>query len=501
MNAEQILGLWSDSTAFSALIWLVVVLVGLLLLYLARRPAHDMLLGSGRALRQACRLAERSVMLAELRVAERNREVLLAIAEENQGRFIEREFHRVNAIVSKDLSGYPALHRSLSDQIAELDEDYRQSTEVPPTPPAWVEAVDAVAKIPPSGDPVVAQVLEGIHATVERASRDALQEYREASRHRHLWLKRMMPHWRSLRQTLAQVERTINGLEKRSEVIDAQMARYEEVRAGSDRMVRTLASSSSSQFVISGLILVIAVLAGAVNFELIARPMSEMVGGTREVFEGVKVSDVAAMVIILLEITVGIFLMDSLRITRLLPIIGALDDKVRLRLVWFTFGILFFLAAIESGLAYMRDLLAAQDEALNQLLAAGSAEEVAAPAFRWIPSVAQMVLGFILPFALTLVAIPLESFIHSSRSVFGRLTGVVLRLVGFVLRLLGNLFAGLARTLVRLYDLLVFLPLSIDRAMRARAPQPALEPAPEAVLAPPVSALMPEARAERGAKK
>jgi hypothetical protein len=242
-------------------------------------------------------------------------------------------------------------------------------------------------------------------------------------------------------------------------------------------------------------------LAGAVNFELIARPMSEMVGGTREVFEGVKVSDVAAMVIILLEITVGIFLMDSLRITRLLPIIGALDDKVRLRLVWFTFGILFFLAAIESGLAYMRDLLAAQDEALNQLLAAGSAEEVAAPAFRWIPSVAQMVLGFILPFALTLVAIPLESFIHSSRSVFGRLTGVVLRLVGFVLRLLGNLFAGLARTLVRLYDLLVFLPLSIDRAMRARAPQPALEPAPEAVLAPPVSTLMPEARAERGAKK
>ncbi len=501
MNTEHLLLLWSDSVALSALIWLVVVLAGLLLLYLARRPAHEMFLGSTRALRQACRLAERSVMLAEQRVAQRNREVLLSMAEDNQGRFIEREFHRVNAIVSRDLSGYPALHRSLSDQIARLDEDYRQSTEIPPTPPAWVDAVEAVAKIPPSGDPVVAQVLEGIHATVERASRDAQQEYRESSRRRHLWLKRMMPYWRSLRQTLQRVERTIKGLEQRSEVIDAQMERYEEVRAGSDRMVRTLSSSSSSQFAISGLILVIAILAGAVNFELIARPMSEMVGGTRVVFEGVKVSDVAALVIILLEITVGVFLMDSLRITRLLPIIGALDDKVRLRRVWFTFGVLLFLACIEAGLAYMRDLLAAQDEALAQLLAATSAEEVAAPAFRWIPSVAQMGLGFILPFALTLVAIPLESFIHSSRSVFGRLTGVILRLVAFGLRLLGNLFNGIGRTLVRLYDLAIFLPLSIDRGLRARSPGPLIEPAPEAVMVPPVSALVPEARAEGGGKK
>lgn len=501
MNTEQLLGLWSDSIGLSAAIWLLLALVAVLLLYLARSPAHEIILGLARAVRQACRLAERSVMLAEQRVAQRNREVLLSMAEDNQARFIEREFHRVNAIVSRDLSGYPALHRSLSDQIARLDEDYRQSTEVPPAPPAWIDAVEAVAKIPPSGDPVVAQVLEGIHATVERASRDAQQEYRESSRRRHLWLKRMMPYWRSLRQTLQRVERTINGLEKRSEVIDAQMERYEEVRAGSDRMVRTLSSSSSSQFAISGLILVIAVLAGAVNFELIARPMSEMVGGTRVVWEGVKVSDVAAMVIILLEITVGVFLMDSLRITRLLPIIGALDDKVRLRMVWFTFGVLFFLACIESGLAYMRDLLAAQDEALAQLLAASSAEEVVAPEFRWIPSVAQMVLAFILPFALTLVAIPLESFIHSSRSVFGRLGGVVLRLVAFALRLLGNIFGGLGRTLVRLYDLIIFLPLSIERGLRARRPELGQEPAATAVVAPPVSALVPEARAKGGAKK
>jgi len=36
----------------------------------------------------------------------------------------------------------------------------------------------------------------------------------------------------------------------------------------------------------------------------------------------------------------GLFLMDSLRITRLFPVIGALPDRIRVRMIWITFSIL-----------------------------------------------------------------------------------------------------------------------------------------------------------------
>ena len=47
----------------------------------------------------------------------------------------------------------------------------------------------------------------------------------------------------------------------------------------------------------------------------------------------------------------GLFLMESLRITRLFPVIGALPDKMRVRMLWVTFSILVLLASVEAGLA------------------------------------------------------------------------------------------------------------------------------------------------------
>jgi hypothetical protein len=36
----------------------------------------------------------------------------------------------------------------------------------------------------------------------------------------------------------------------------------------------------------------------------------------------------------------GLFLMESLRITRLFPVIGALPDKTRVRMIWVSFTIM-----------------------------------------------------------------------------------------------------------------------------------------------------------------
>jgi hypothetical protein len=145
-----------------------------------------------------------------------------------------------------------------------------------------------------------------------------------------------------------------------------------------------------------------------------------------------------------------------------------MDDKMRHRMILVTFTILLILACVESALAFMRDRIAADMQALRQALAAA---EAAQPVNSWIPTVGQMVMGFVLPFALTFVAIPLESFVHSSRTVFGVAAAAVLRLIAFALRLVGNVIRYAGVFLVNLYDLLIFPPLWLENLVRNREHQ------------------------------
>ena len=185
-----------------------------------------------------------------------------------------------------------------------------------------------------------------------------MDEYRKSSQQRHGLLNKMMPVWRKLSETLEHVGKTINGLHERSELITVKMDEYEKIRNGTDEAERRLSSSSLTQFFISGLVMLIAIGGAVINFNLIALPMSEMVGGGSYI-GNFKVSDVAALVIILVEISMGLFLMESLRITHLFPVIGQLDDRMRRKMIWISFTLLFTLAGVESALAFMRDQLAA----------------------------------------------------------------------------------------------------------------------------------------------
>jgi hypothetical protein len=230
-------------------------------------------------------------------------------------------------------------------------------------------------------------------------------------------------------------------------------------------MARVLSASSMTHFVTSAFVLLIAVLGAFINFHLIALPMSEMVGAASYVGP-IRTSDIAALVIIFTEIAMGLFLMESLRITRLFPVISTLDDQMRRRMIWVSGGILFTLAGVEASLAYMRDLLAADREALTQSLAG---IQVAQAQLRWIPSVGQMVLGFTLPFALTFVAIPLESFIHSSRTVLGATSAALMRTLAATLRIAGDATESLGNAGVHLYDLLIVVPLKVEQLISRRA--------------------------------
>jgi hypothetical protein len=450
----------------SAILWAALI-VGAL--YFARQTAHHAIRDASSVLSRGLRIAAHAVTSGQMGLAARNRSVLLAAGREAKERAIEREFTRVAESVRKDLTHYPALHRSLSESITRIDEEHRNAVEVPPEVPGWVEAVEVVSKLDTRN--AGAEIMGQIHKTLVKTSEDSLDAYRKASGERHSLLRKMMPEWRLVQETLSNVGRTVENVQERAVGIDRHMQQYEDIVKGEDRAVSVLSSSALVYFFVSALVLVVAAGGSAVNFTLIARPMAEMVGGTNFIGQ-FRTADIAALVIIMVEISMGLFLMESLRITRLFPVIGALPDKMRQRMVWVSFTILLLMASVEAGLAYMREILL-QDELATSALLRGGTDGVAEVVNEnlWITTAAQMGMGFILPFALTFVAIPLETFVHSLRTVVG-LTGIgILRAVALLLRVLSSGMRYLGLLAQRLYDLPLFLPLWMERRLAAARAQ------------------------------
>lgn len=403
-------------------LWFVVALIAL---FLARKPVHQGIYALARFFHQSLRLGANAVVAAEARLHLRNREVLIAAGREATERHIEREFDRIESAMKKELAQYPALHRKLCEQLTTIDEDYVRSAEVPPEPTNWAKAIKAVAEIPTKQDPVVGDVLETIHGSMRKAEAKALEAYRESARERHQLLKRMMPAWRAILQSLGKVNKTVTTVQQRAKVVDGHMDRYEEILQSSDRAHRLLSTSSLSQFFISAFVLAIAVGGAFINFHLISRPMAEVVGGSINI-GGFRIADISALVVILLEITMGMLVMECLRITRLFPVIAALNDKVRSRMLWSAFALLFILVAVEAALAFMPEFTVREDLAASAQLAGGVASHTAGEVY-WGTAAARTGLGVILPLTLIFVAIPLESFIASSRTMIGILSTFLLR--------------------------------------------------------------------------
>jgi hypothetical protein len=194
---NEILTVWSSQPGISATIWLTILVF---VAYLARNPAHALIRSTGRAIYFACRLFATSLRHLETSLQRRNKEVVLSLGQDACERAIEREFHRVNAVVTRDLSAYPALHRQISDTIDKIEEDYQAATDAPPLPPAWLEAVDSIASIPRTGDATVCTILDNIGKTLEGAHQETQKAYRKSTLERHKLLGAMQPQVTDTRQ-------------------------------------------------------------------------------------------------------------------------------------------------------------------------------------------------------------------------------------------------------------------------------------------------------------
>jgi ABC-type multidrug transport system fused ATPase/permease subunit len=440
--------------------WLaVLVLLGIVIaLYMGRASAHGVLESLFRLLSAGMRLGARSVSIAEKKLRARNREVLIALGKEQAEREISREFFRINKFVERDLGGYPKLQRNIQEQITNINEDYALSGEIPPPSPEWIAAVDTVAQLHlnEKGNSITGKILEDIHQAAEEQHREVLQTYRQSMAERHSILKRMAPYWRKLSNSVDQMGTHLQELTTRAHDIDVRMARYEEICRQTDKAERMLKASAFTQFSIALIVVLIAMAGAYFNFHLIAYPMSEMVDGSNRI-GGVKIADIAALVLVFIEITMGIFLLEALHVTRLFPIIGSMDDRMRVRGIWLVGSILLAMACMESGLAFMRDYLAAQDRNLQASLTGADSGDVT-----WITLAVNMGMGFVLPLALTVVAIPLEYLLHTGRTVIGTLLELILRLLAVSMRIVAVALRHMGHLAIHLYDLLILLPLWIE---------------------------------------
>ncbi|MCH8932833.1 MAG: hypothetical protein IH923_07190 [Nitrospinae bacterium] len=457
-----------DQPGVSMLILVILLMAGL---YMMRPSIHYVITQLMGMIYSMFRIASRSLGQGAKKLKERNRDVLLQLGKEEVEGKIEREFFRVNTMVERDLGKYPALQRLMSDQIAHIDDDYKKSGQVLPPPPEWVEAVEAVAKLKVNhkSNPLTANILASIHNASEKHQKQVTSEFRQSVAQRHRLLQGMRPYWRRLSNTIEETGKTVRRLIDRSKEIDKHMEKYEAILSGSKSAERSLKSSATIQFSYSLLAVLVAIGGVIINFNLIALPMSEMVGATARI-GAFKVSEFAALVIILVEIFLGIFMMEALRFTHMFPVIGALDDKMRIRMAMVSFSFLLTLACVEAALAFMRDHIAADLSALRHSLTAGGvAQAVEVTGInKWIPMLGQMTLGFILPFALALVAIPLESLGHSARIVFGELLVLIFQGSAMALRSVGVGFRHAGQWLTHVYDVFIFLPLWIERMVKTQ---------------------------------
>lgn len=443
----------------SGVIWLLVILA---ILYLARLPAHKLIAvifgGNNRLLR----LLVRFLQGVNVRLRQRNRDVLLARGRDIYQYKLEKSFVRIAAQVDEDLSAWPSLHREMREQIARMDNELVSASDVPPQPPEWLQVVDAVAHVPAQGSTVIAKILADIHETLKSSMDKALVEYRQANRNRYSLLNRMIPQWRALDTRLTDLDKKITRLGDYTRVVDSHMQAYEQVIQGTDQAVNALTRSAATSLLLSTFLLFIAGAGVMVNFQLLALPLSEVVGVHGDIF-GMRSSNVATSVVIFLQLILGLFLLEAAGVTRMIPGIALLERRKRRGVMYLMMLVLFVLAGTESLLVYTRDELLEDNIALNLLLDTAPVSQ--AVSIDWIPAMGQVIIGFILPLLLIFSVIAIETFIHASRTVAGMFVSWLLDVLAMLVRLLASLMLLLGRVLTAFYDLVVAIPLYVERAV------------------------------------
>lgn len=446
------MGLWTDYTLQLAV---VVPLATLALLYCLRHQAHVLLARLARSLHRLLRLAARGCLRAEQRIRLRNHEVTKALAEALMERQLERRFLRIERLVERDLDNYQKLSAQIHDQLTTIGEDYEASGEVPGPAPEWISAVEAIATL--EGDQrnseVMARILGDIHTTVKNHQREALREHRWTVSARHKVLSGLRPQWRKLAKMLEHIDHNIEILRQRLRQVDKHMGQFELLTAGSGQGIM---SSMFMRFVIALSFVALGTAAAWVNVQLLQPPLAQIL--QQQAVGNLSLTLSIGALQVGITLVAAMLITESVRITHLLPLAGAMTRKGRSSLLWIGAALLLLTLVLESV-------------AIVGINGAGDTLQ-----FGGLSAVLLAVLAVATSLVVAVSIIPLEYLLHTVRPVVGSLSQVFLHLVAMATRLLATLAIDLGRAAVVIYDMIIFLPLLLERAVLEARRKAAREP-------------------------
>ncbi|MCC5857380.1 MAG: hypothetical protein JJT90_04435 [Ectothiorhodospiraceae bacterium] len=456
-NAEHLTLAWNP--------WLVILVwlpLGMLFGYFARRPVHGLISTVFQSLRLLGRML--SVYCARSgRVLGRWCEnLLMGQARDRSAVRLRDAHHRLEERVRRELDTLPILRQRLGWQLSAMEEDFQRSTETPPEAPNWGRVMEAVSGLGEEHDGAVARTLEDIRDTLAQYRSDAREQQRRQHHRRYLLLYRMMPRWRRVQRALEALDTRLGGLDLGLRLTRRRLVSYQRLRQSSRRQLAVLAASVLARFTGGVLLLIPAVMLVAVYVGLVSDPLRSVMGAA-PVLPGLPAWAVIAALLVGLQLLLGLLLLDSQRITRVVPALGDLEQPARRGLFWGAFGLLLVSAgAVAAGYYW----LAVQTLAVAPLLSLDNVGELVLLGVFGDAALALALLVF--PFFLALVAVPLSML----RSTLSPTTAMVMLALLYLGNFLGRAVAVAAtvtgRILLRAYDVFIAVPLWLERWWRGR---------------------------------
>ncbi len=293
-----------------------------------------------------------------------------------------------------------------------------------------------------------------------------------------------------LREIADKLTKTQQEFDKHADDVNKAFVEFEQIVKSEDRVAVAAKASIFVPWLIAVIITTIALAGVFLNFFLIERPMSEIVGeGAR--IGGVGLPAVAAIVVIFLEFVAGVILMDAAGFTKLIPAFHSMTQRSRKIMFFVAFGFLCAFSVLEITLSIVREQIIEQqqetrDLANQALMAPVAAPDAVAPeavvpaeqpataAAQDRPNVlglqlstfAQVILAAIIPWLLAAAALPLETIVRNSVFMVSIATSYAMLFLAFIFKTLSVLFKNVGLFVLSIYDLIIFAPLWVERRVK-----------------------------------
>jgi hypothetical protein len=282
-------------------------------------------------------------------------------------------------------------------------------------------------------------------------------------------------------EKLAKIDQRFN---KNADEVNKAFTQFEKIMHSEGRAEVAGKASILVPWLIALLVTGIALSGVFLNFFLIERPMAEIVGEGAKI-AGIGLPTFAAMIVIFLEFVAGVVLMDAAGFTRLIPTFDSMSDGGRRIMFWVAFGFLVAFSVLEVSLAVVREQIIEQEQYTRNLAvaslsspdlaAAAPAGEAGAPVSTTerreqqglqLITLAQMLLAAIIPWLLATAALSLESIVRNSVFIVSIASSYAMIALAFIFKTIAVGFKSLGLFILAVYDLIIFLPLGLQRTVK-----------------------------------